>query len=104
MKLNRFFMLGLVGLAFAACGNEDEAENALAQGNGAVSIKIVSPTANSRAVTSDSPDGTIKVTGPATVSLTATFDGEEKIKTIDLARGATEAKFSNLTTHNLLTV
>lgn len=45
MKLNRFFMLGLVGLAFAACGNEDEAENALAQGNGAVSIKIVSPTA-----------------------------------------------------------
>ena len=26
MKLNRFFMLGLVGLAFAACGNEDEAE------------------------------------------------------------------------------
>ena len=76
-------MLGLVGLAFAACGNEDEAENALAQGNGAVSIKIVSPTANSRAVTSDSPDGTIKVTGPATVSLTATFDGEEKIKTID---------------------
>ena len=92
MKLNRFFMLGLVGLAFAACGNEDEAENALAQGNGAVSIKIVSPTANSRAVTSDSPDGPIKVTGPATVSLTATFDGEEKIKTIDLARGETEAK------------
>lgn len=66
-------MLGLVGLAFAACGNEDEAENALTQGNGAVSIKIVSPTANSRAVTSGSPDGTIKVTGPATVSLTATL-------------------------------
>ena len=104
MKLNRFFMLGLVGLAFAACGNEDEAENALAQGNGAVSIKIVSPTANSRAVTSDSPDGTIKVTGPATVSLTATFDGEEKIKTIDLARGETEAKFWNVTNPTLVTV
>lgn len=97
-------MLGLVGLAFAACGNEDEAENALAQGNGAVSIKIVSPTANSRAVTSDSPDGTIKVTGPATVSLTATFDGEEKIKTIDLARGETEAKFWNVTNPTLVTV
>ena len=104
MKLNRFFMLGLVGLAFAACGNEDEAENALAQGNGAVSIKIVSPTANSRAVTSDTPDGTIKVTGPATVSLTATFDGEEKIKTIDLARGETEAKFWNVTNPTLVTV
>ena len=51
-EVKQIFMLGLVGLAFAACGNEDEAENALAQGNGAVSIKIVSPTANSRAVTS----------------------------------------------------
>lgn len=24
MKLNKFFMLGLAGLAFAACSNEDE--------------------------------------------------------------------------------
>ena len=28
MKLNKFFMLGLAGLAFAACSNNDEAEEA----------------------------------------------------------------------------
>ena len=31
MKLNKFFMLGLAGLAFAACSNEDEVGNDLSQ-------------------------------------------------------------------------
>lgn len=43
MKLNRFFMLGLAGLAFAACGNEEEMDNGMPQGYGAVTIKIASP-------------------------------------------------------------
>ena len=44
-------MLGLAGLAFAACGNEEEVGgNVTPEGNGAVSIKIVTPTVNSRGV------------------------------------------------------
>lgn len=43
--MNKFFMLGLAGLAFAACSNEEIAnENPTFEGNGAVSIKIASPT------------------------------------------------------------
>lgn len=41
MKLNKFFMLGLAGLAFAACSNEEEVDNGLS-GLSAVSIKIES--------------------------------------------------------------
>ena len=29
MKLNKYFMLGLAGLAFAACSNEDEGNDCL---------------------------------------------------------------------------
>ncbi len=29
MKLNKFFMLGLAGLAFAACSNDDEVTSAM---------------------------------------------------------------------------
>lgn len=39
MKMNKFFMLGLAGLAFAACSNEEEIDNGLS-GLSAVSIKI----------------------------------------------------------------
>lgn len=45
MKLNKFFMLGMAGLAFAACSNEEEIANGnpTFEGTGAVSIKIASP-------------------------------------------------------------
>ena len=43
MKLNRFFMLGLAGLAFAACSNEEEVGNQLPNGTGAVTVKIAAP-------------------------------------------------------------
>ena len=97
-------MLGLVGLAFAACGNEDEAENALAQGNGAVRHQDCVSDCKQSCGDFGLSGWSNKVTGPATVSLTATFDGEEKIKTIDLARGETEAKFWNVTNPTLVTV
>ncbi|MCS3207585.1 hypothetical protein NXX20_02270 [Bacteroides stercoris] len=32
MKLNKYFMLGLAGLAFAACSNEDEGNDILTKG------------------------------------------------------------------------
>lgn len=45
MKLNKWFMLGMVGLAFTACSNEEDVTGSkFPAGNGAVSIKIVSPT------------------------------------------------------------
>ena len=43
MKMNKFFMLGLAGLAFAACSNDEDATNNALQGNGAVTVKVVSP-------------------------------------------------------------
>lgn len=43
MKLNKFFMLGLAGLAFAACSNEEEVTNNGITGLSAVSIKIAAP-------------------------------------------------------------
>ena len=41
--MNKFFMLGLAGLAFAACSNEEEMSNQPLEGLGAVSIKIEAP-------------------------------------------------------------
>ncbi|WP_300814601.1 hypothetical protein [uncultured Bacteroides sp.] len=43
MKWNKYLMLGLAGLAFAACSNEEDAVNN-SQISGAVSIKIQAPT------------------------------------------------------------
>lgn len=43
MKMNKFFMLGLAGLAFAACSNEEEVTNNGITGLSAVSIKIAAP-------------------------------------------------------------
>ena len=40
MKLNKFFMLGLAGLAFAACSNEDEVGNDLSQNSKTITVKI----------------------------------------------------------------
>lgn len=45
MKMNKWFMLGMVGLAFTACSNEEEVTGSkFPAGKGAVTIKIVSPT------------------------------------------------------------
>lgn len=44
--MNKYFMLGLAGLAFAACSNEEDAidnGNPMFDGNGAVSISIANP-------------------------------------------------------------
>lgn len=41
MKLNKFFMLGLAGLAFAACSNDDEVDNSLTQGTKQVTVTVL---------------------------------------------------------------
>lgn len=79
MKLNRFFMLGLAGLAFAACSNEEELGNQLPEGNGVVTVKIVTPESLTKAMPTELPDGSgngpIKVVGDITIALDATEGG-----------------------------
>lgn len=70
MKMNKFFMLGLAGLAFAACSNEEEMGNQLPEGTGAVTINIVSP-AMTRSIEDGTTDNSVKVTGPVTITLEA---------------------------------
>lgn len=74
MKMNKFFMLGLAGLAFAACSNEEEVGNQFPEGTGAVTIKIVSPALTKSIhdkVTADAEGvNTVAVTGPVVITLT----------------------------------
>lgn len=70
MKMNKFFMLGLAGLAFAACNNEEDLSNQLPEGTGAVTIKIVSP-ALTRSIETGTTASTVPVTGSVTIALTA---------------------------------
>lgn len=73
--MNKFFMLGLAGLAFAACSNEENVGNNLA-GNGIVEVKIVSPTTKTLGNATGGDDGLDKITvaptdGKVNVRLTA---------------------------------
>lgn len=47
MKMNKWFMLGMVGLAFTACSNEEELGNGNIEGAGMVEISIQSPATKS---------------------------------------------------------
>lgn len=76
MKMNKFFMLGLAGLAFAACNNEEEMGNQFPEGTGAVTVKIVSP-AMTRTIETGTTDNSVKVTGDVTIKLEAQTGGDE---------------------------
>lgn len=85
MKLNRFFMLGLAGLAFAACSNEEEVVNNGPQfnGNGAVSISFSS--LGTKGLANPSQDGSIQVKGDITVTLYyKDSDGDAQTQSITL--------------------
>lgn len=85
MKMNKFFMLGLAGLAFAACNNDEELGNQFPEGKAAVSVKIVTPTLNTRnagAATEGVDGSTVSLTGELTVTLTGSNGYNETI-TID---------------------
>lgn len=69
MKLNKFFMLGLAGLAFAACSNEEEVGNQLPEGNGAVTVKLVSPAMTKAVVEGTGDVSSVKVTGEVVITL-----------------------------------
>lgn len=72
--MNKFLMLGIAGLAFTACSNEEDAINngnptLFPEGNGALSIRIVNPVATTRAVAGTTQN--VTVTGPVTITLEA---------------------------------
>lgn len=95
MKFNKFFMLGLAGLAFAACSNE-EVENSLPQGTGAVTVQIVSPSVNTRTVagtTEMAGDDKVTVSGSITLRLTTSAGPGEPIT---LEAGTTSYTFWNV--------
>ena len=108
MKLNKFFMLGLAGLAFAACSNEEEVGNQFPEGKGAVSVRIVTPTLNTRnagAATSGDDGASVSLKGDLTVTLIGS-NGYNQTITIDADKinQSTVLKFWNVETPQKLTV
>lgn len=119
MKMNKFFMLGLAGLAFAACNNEEDVvNNSFPDGSGVVSVKLINP-ALTRTITD--PTGgtagttTIAIEGDLTVSLYEASDVTDGVpnedatpKTItidaDEVSNTTALKFWNVTKPGLITV
>lgn len=107
MKWNKYLMLGLAGLAFAACSNEEELENLFPKGNGAVTVKLVSPTMT-RAI--DIAEGTgavetVKVTGEITITLMDGSDSKTATVTVNENGSLSEptVTFWNVTSPGLIT-
>lgn len=105
MKVNKFFMLGLAGLAFAACSNEEEIGNQFPDGNGAVSVRILNP-AVTRSITggtTGAADSQVKLKGELIVTVTYTDSEGQHNKSIvyDVDNrpetGDIELKFWNIT-------
>lgn len=72
MKWNKYFMLGLAGLAFAACGNEEELGAGNIEGTGMVEITIQSPA--TRSIQSGTAGSSVIVGGTITVEVTHNVD------------------------------
>lgn len=67
MKMNKWFMLGMVGLAFTACSNEEDLGNGNIEGAGMVEISIQSPATKS--VQTGTTSNTVIVGGNITVKV-----------------------------------
>lgn len=102
MKMNKYFMLGLAGLAFAACSNEENLEGVTPlDGKGVVTVQVVSPETLTKAMPTELPDATIpssvKVLGDIKVVLTADEGGDEvTLNAAEIASGTTTVKFWNV--------
>ena len=86
MKVNKFLMLGLTGLAFAACSNDEDLTGKNLDGNGVVSVKIVSPQTKTKSVenaTDETAGSKITVKGEITVQLTASSGVQTQTVTAD---------------------
>lgn len=102
MKLTKSLFLAFAGLGLFACSNEEIAENnQFPEGNGVVSVKIVTPETLTKAMPEEAPDATItgpvKVVGDITIELDADEGGATyTLKEEDIAGGATTVKFWNV--------
>lgn len=101
MKLTKSLFLAFAGLGLFACSNEDVTENnQFPEGNGVVSVKIVTPETLTKAMPGDPSDGTtgpVKVVGDITIALDAGEGGTTyTLKQQDIASGATTVKFWNV--------
>lgn len=111
MKMNKFLMLGIAGLAFAACSNEEDTlENSIFEGNGVVTVKIEAPALTKAAgVATPGADGaSVSVDGTITVTLTGlNGDGGNYNESISISAAdldnQTELKFWNIATPQKLT-
>ena len=93
MKVNKFLMLGIAGLAFAACSNDENVTNNGLEGNGSVTVRIVSPMTKTVGDPTTGEDGVDKIAvvpadGKIYVRLTADTGGTTK----EITEG-TEVKF-----------
>lgn len=107
MKVNKFLMLGIAGLAFAACSNEEVeiSTNPTLGGNGVVSVKIGTPalTRNAGVATGGVDGGKVSIVGDITVTLTYNDAADvQKTQSItidaDALENDTELKFWNIAT------
>lgn len=101
MKLTKSLFLAFAGLGLFACSNEEVAENnQFPEGNGVVSVKIVTPETLTKAMPGEPSAGTtgpVKVVGDITIALDATEGGTTHILTKDeIKNGATTVKFWNV--------
>lgn len=107
MKLNKFFMLGMVGLAFAACSNEEDAVS-FPDGGGAVTVKLVNPSVLTKTVTDPTEgNGNVTITGDITISLYDNqTDNVSQTMTLHSTSitNATELTFWNVTSPKKITV
>lgn len=105
MKMNKWFMLGMVGLAFTACSNEEELGNQLPNGTGAVTINIVSP-AMTKSIEAGTEDESVVVKGDVVITLTeASGDKTISLTADQLANmGTNKIVFWNVTNPTKVTV
>lgn len=98
--MNKFFMLGLAGLAFAACSNDEDATTQFPEGNGALSIRIVNPVTTRAEVAGTTQN--VTVTGPVLITLEATNGNQtisltaEQLEEVTKVGATEEIKFWNV--------
>lgn len=106
--MNKFLMLGIAGLAFAACSNEEDAivnSNPTPEGSGAVTIRIANPSVATKAITDPTPgtagEATISIDGTLTIELYEKSNLTTPSQTMSLPAAdvttATELTFWNVT-------
>lgn len=93
MKVNKFLMLGIAGLAFAACSNDENVTNNGLEGNGSVTVRIVSPMTKTVGDPTTGEDGVDKIAVvPADGKIYVRLTAGSGVQTKDIAEG-TEVKF-----------